>query len=138
MTTEVILLKPVPDLGAEGDKVAVKNGYARNYLLPHRIATLATLANVRQLDELKRRRSEREVAELQVFRDLADRIKKIALSVPVQTGPGGKLFGAITTHHISEALNKEGITVDHRALDLRHPIHALGTFDVEVKLHAPE
>ncbi|MBI5393755.1 MAG: 50S ribosomal protein L9 [Verrucomicrobia bacterium] len=135
MTTEVILLKPVDGLGAEGDKVAVKNGYARNYLLPQRIATLATLANVRQLDELKRRRTEREAAELAGLREIADKIAKLTLSIPVQTGQGGKLFGAVTTHHITEALAKENITVEHRRVELKHPIHALGTFDVEIKLH---
>jgi len=135
MTTEVILLKPVAGLGAEGDKVAVRNGYARNYLLPQRIATLATLANVRQVEELKRRRAEREAAELAALREMADKISKLTLSIPVQTGQGGKLFGAITTHHITEALAKENITVEHRKIDLRHPIHALGTFAVEIKLH---
>lgn len=135
MTTEVILLKPVVGLGAEGDKVAVKNGYARNYLLPQRIATLATLANVRQLDELKRRRAEREAAELAALREIADKIAKLTLSIPVQTGQGGKLFGAVTTHHITEALARENITVEHRKVELKHPIHALGTFEVEVKLH---
>lgn len=135
MTTEVILLKPVAGLGAEGDKVAVRNGYARNYLLPQRIATLATLANVRQLDELKRRRAEREAAELAALREIADKIAKLTLSIPVQTGQGGKLFGAVTTHHITEALAKEGITVEHRKVELKHPIHSLGTFEVEVKLH---
>ncbi len=135
MTTEVILLKPVAGLGTEGDKVAVKNGYARNYLLPQRIATLATLANVRQLDELKRRRSEREAAELGALREIADKIAKLTLSIPVQTGQGGKLFGAVTTHHIAEALAKENIVVEHRKVELKHPIHSLGMFDVEIKLH---
>ena len=135
MTTEVILLKPVDGLGAEGDKVAVKNGYARNYLLPQRIATLATQANVRQLDELKRRRAEREVAELSALREIADKIAKLTLSIPVQTGQGGKLFGAVTTHHITEALAKENVTVEHRKIELKHPIHSLGTFDVEFNLH---
>jgi large subunit ribosomal protein L9 len=135
MTTEVILLKPVAGLGAEGDKVAVKNGYARNYLLPQRVATLATQANVRQLDELKRRRGEREVAELAALREIADKIAKLILSIPVQTGQGGKLFGAVTTHHITEALAKENVTVEHRKIELKHPIHSLGTFDVEINLH---
>ena len=135
MTTEVILLKPVAGLGAEGDKVAVKNGYARNYLLPQRVATLATLANVRQLDELKRRRTEREAAELAGLREIADKIAKLTLSIPVQTGQGGKLFGAVTTHHIAEALAKDNITVEHRKIELKHPIHSVGTFEVEIKFH---
>jgi large subunit ribosomal protein L9 len=136
MTTEVILLKPVDGLGAEGDKIAVKNGYARNYLLPQRIATLATRANVRQLDELKKRRTEREVAELSALREIAGKIAKLTLSIPVQTGQGGKLFGAVTTHHITEALARENITIEHRKIELKHPIHSLGTFDVEIHLHS--
>ena len=135
MTTDVILLKQVPDLGSEGDKVSVKNGYARNFLLPQRIATLATNSNVRQLGELKRRRSEREAAELQSVRAVAEKITKITLSIPVQTGPGGKLFGAVTTHHITEALAKAGVTVEHRHVELKHAIHSLGTFDVDIRLH---
>ncbi|MCX6900330.1 MAG: 50S ribosomal protein L9 [Verrucomicrobia bacterium] len=135
MTTDVILLKQVKDLGAEGDKVKVASGYARNYLLPQRLATLATRANVRQLAELKKRRTEREAAELATVRELADKLTKLTLSISVATGPGGKLFGAVTTHHISEALVKEGFEIDHHKLELKHPIHALGTFDVDVKLH---
>ncbi len=135
MTTEVILLKQVKGLGAEGDKVTVANGYARNYLLPQRLATPATRANVRQLDELKKRRTEREAAELATVRELADKLSKLTLSISVATGPGGKLFGAVTTHHVSEALVKEGFEIDHHKLELKHPIHALGTFDVDVKLH---
>jgi large subunit ribosomal protein L9 len=135
MTTDVILLKPVAGLGAEGDKVAVRNGYARNFLLPQGIATLATRANVRQMEELKKRRAEREAQELESFREQARKIATLTLSIPVQTGPGGKLFGAITTHHITEALAKENLTLDHRRIELKHPIHALGTFEVEVRLH---
>jgi large subunit ribosomal protein L9 len=135
MTTDVILLKQVKGLGAEGDKVTVANGYARNFLLPQRLATPATRANVRQLDELKKRRAEREAAELAVVRELADKLSKLTLSISVATGPGGKLFGSVTTHHITEALAKEGFEIDHHKLELKHPIHALGTFDVDVKLH---
>lgn len=135
MTTDVILLKQVKDLGAEGDKVKVASGYARNYLLPQRLATPATRANLRQMDELKKRRTEREAAELSTVRELADKLSKLTFSISVATGPGGKLFGAVTTHHISEALTKEGFEIDHHKLELKHPIHALGTFDVDIKLH---
>ena len=116
--------------------MTVANGYARNFLLPKRLATPATLANVRQLNELKKRRTEREASELATVRELADKLTKLTLSIAVATGPGGKLFGAVTTHHISEALTKEGFQIDHHKLELKHPIHALGTFDVDVKLHA--
>ncbi len=136
MTTDVILLQQVKGLGAEGDKVTVANGYARNFLLPQRLATPATRANVRQLEELKKRRTEREAAELATVREQAEKLTKLTLSIPVATGPGGKLFGAVTTHHITEALAKEGFQIDHHRLELKHPIHALGTFDVDVKLHA--
>ncbi len=135
MTTDVILLQQVKGLGAEGDKVTVANGYARNFLLPQRLAMPATRANVRQLEELKKRRTEREAAELASVREIADKLTKLTLSIPVATGPGGKLFGAVTTHHIAEVLVKEGFAIDHHKLELKHPIHALGTFDVDVKLH---
>ena len=69
------------------------------------------------------------------MREIADKIAKLTLSIPVQTGQGGKLFGAVTTHHITEALAKENVTVDHRKIELKHPIHSLGTFGVEINLH---
>lgn len=135
MTTDVILLQPVKNLGAEGDKVTVANGYARNYLLPQRLATLATLSNVKQLETLKARRAAREAEELKTQQTLADQIAKLTLSIPVTTGPGGKLFGAVTSLHIVEALAKEGVRVDHHQIEMKQPHHALGTFDVDIKLH---
>jgi len=135
MTTDVILLQPVKNLGAEGDKVTVANGYARNYLLPQRLATLATLSNVKQLETLKARRAARETEELKTQQTLADNIAKLTLSIPVATGPGGKLFGAVTSLHIVEALAKEGVRVDHHQIEMKQPHHALGTFDVDIKLH---
>ncbi|MCX7824994.1 MAG: 50S ribosomal protein L9 [Verrucomicrobiae bacterium] len=135
MTTDVILLQPVKNLGAEGDKVTVASGYARNFLLPQRLATLATRSNIKQLETLKARRAAREAEELKAQQELADKIAKLTISIAVATGPGGKLFGAVTSSHIAEALAKEGIQVDHHQIEMKQPHHALGTFDVDIRLH---
>ncbi len=133
---EVLLLKPVDGLGAEGDQVKVRAGYARNYLLPQKFAVALTQANRKRVEALKKRRSEREVSELSGAKALADKISKVALAFAVKTGEGGKLFGAITSADIHQKLVESGIEIEKKKIHLHTPVKALGKHEVKIKLHA--
>jgi large subunit ribosomal protein L9 len=133
---EVLLIKPVEDLGAEGDQVKVRAGYARNYLLPRGIAVPLTRANRKQVEALKKRRAEREAQELSGARDLAAKLEKIKVAFAVKTGEGGKMFGAVTANDIHEKLAQAGLTIDKRRILLHTPVKTLGQHTVKIKLHA--
>ena len=133
---EVLLIKPVEDLGAEGDQVKVRAGYARNYLLPRGIAVPLTRANRKQVEALKKRRAEREAQELSGAKDIAAKLEKIRVAFAVKTGEGGKMFGAVTANDIHEKLTQAGLTIDKRRIQLHTPVKALGQHTVKIKLHA--
>jgi large subunit ribosomal protein L9 len=134
--SEILLLKPVEGLGAEGDQVKVRAGYARNYLLPQGMAVPLTVANRKQVEALKKARGLREAKELGGAQALAKQIEKAAIAIAVKTGEGGKLFGAVTVNDIHEKLAAAGITVEKRRLHLALPIKTLGKHVVQIKLHA--
>ena len=121
--TEVLLVKPVEDLGGEGDQVKVRAGYARNFLFPRKIAVPLTGANRKQVDALKKRRAEREQTELNGAQDVAKKLEKTSLAFAVKTGEGGKMFGAITAQDIhakldnNEALGKFALTLERVCVD---------------------
>lgn len=133
---EVLLIKPVEDLGAEGDQVKVRAGYARNYLLPRGIAVPLTRANRKQVEALKKRRAEREAQELSGAKDIAAKLEKIRVAFAVKTGEGGKMFGAVTANDIHEKLVQAGLTIDKRRIQLHTPVKTLGQHTVKIKLHA--
>ena len=132
---EVLLLKPVDGLGAEGDQVKVRAGYARNFLLPQGMAVPLTGANRKRVEALKKARALREVKELDGAQALAKQIEKAGIAIAVKTGEGGKLFGAVTTHDIHDKLVAAGITVDKRRIHLGQPIKTLGKHEVKIRLH---
>ncbi|MSU47461.1 MAG: 50S ribosomal protein L9 [Lacunisphaera sp.] len=132
---EVLLTKPVDGLGAEGDQVKVRAGYARNFLLPQGLALPLTLSNRKRVEALKKARGHREAKELDGAQALARQIAKAAIAIAVKTGEGGKLFGAVTTHNIHEKLAAAGITVEKRRIHLGSPIKTLGKHEVRIKLH---
>ncbi|HEY9248458.1 MAG TPA: 50S ribosomal protein L9 [Rariglobus sp.] len=133
---EVLLLKPVDGLGAEGDQVKVRAGYARNYLLPQKFAVALTQANRKRVEALKKRRTEREVSELSGAQALADKISKVSVAFAVKTGEGGKMFGAITSADIHQKLVEAGVEIDKRKIHLHTPVKTLGKHEVKIKLHA--
>ncbi|MEW6681907.1 MAG: 50S ribosomal protein L9 [Nitrospirota bacterium] len=131
---KIILREDVDHVGKMGDLVTVKDGYARNYLLPRDMAAPATERNVRALEHQKRlieakRKKERAAAE-----ELVKRLTSIPLTFPVQAGEDDKLFGSVTSKDISEALAAKDFVVDKRKIVLDKPIKALGTFTVPIKL----
>jgi large subunit ribosomal protein L9 len=132
---EVLLLKPVDGLGAEGDQVKVRAGYARNFLLPQGMAVPLTGANRKRVEALQKARGLREAKELTGAQALAKQIEKAGIAIAVKTGEGGKLFGAVTTHDIHDKLTAAGITVDKRRIHLGQPIKTLGKHEVKIRLH---
>jgi len=134
---KIILLQDVEGLGKAGDLKEVANGYARNYLLPRRLAAGATpglIANRSQRIAAEQRRLEKQ-AELN--RQLAERLAQITLIFKAKVGRQGRLYGSITSQDVASALQEaEGIAIDRRAIDLSEPIRSLGTFSVPVKVAA--
>jgi len=135
-TTEVLLVKPVDGLGGEGDQVKVRAGYARNFLIPRKVAVSLSAANKKHVDALKKRRAEREQHELSGAQDVAKKLEKTSLAFAVKTGEGGKMFGAITANDIHEKLVASGIDLDKRKIHLFNPVKTLGKHEVKIKLHA--
>jgi large subunit ribosomal protein L9 len=135
-STQIILTENVPGLGAEADVVKVRRGYARNYLLPHGKAYEVTPATLRQLDNLKKKRAEREGAELNEAEELSRRIGKLRVTFTLATGESGKAFGSITAQDIVTRLKNElGNEIDRHKIVLDHPIKTTGEHEVAIKLH---
>lgn len=133
----VILQKDVPHLGKVGEIVKVKDGYGRNYLVPNGMAVAADERNVRRLEHQKRQAAAKAARVLAEARAAAERISQTAVTIRVQAGEEGKLFGAVTNRDIADALAAEGIEVDRRAIVLDEPLKQIGVFTVTINL-APE
>ena len=135
-TNQVLLLQPIKGLGAEGDTVTVRAGYARNFLLPRKIALPITHANKKQMESLLKAREAREVQELDAARELAAKISDTTIAVAVKTGEGGKMYGAVTANDLIIRLKEEGIELVKKQLSLPAPVKDLGTHSVAVKLNS--
>src|SRR3954470_12017227 len=134
--TELILTENVPGLGAEADVVKARRGYARNYLLPRKMAHEVTPAALRQLNALKQKRAEREARELNEAQELARRIGKARFVFTLETGETGKAFGSVTAQDIVNRLKNEmGAEIDRHRIVLEHPIKNTGEHEVTIKLH---
>ena len=134
-TTNVLLREDVDNLGARGEIVKVKAGYARNFLLPRRLAVVATAGNVKQIEAergalMKKEASERSSAEGQ-----AAQMRALNLSFERKVGEHGILYGSVTSMDIAEALREKGHEIDRRRITLREPIKETGEFSVSVRLH---
>ena len=135
-STEIILTEHVPGLGAEADVVKVRRGYARNFLLPRGKAHEVTPASIRQLDNLKKKRAEREARELNDADELTRRIGKLKVTFTLATGESGKAFGSVTAQDIVTRLKNEiGADIDRHKIVLDHPIKNTGEHEVTIKLH---
>ena len=135
-STQLILTENVPGLGAEADVVKVRRGYARNYLLPRGKAYEVTSASLRELENLKKKRAEREARELNEAEELSRRIGKLRVTFSLETGDTGKAFGSITAQDIVTRLKNElGHEIDRHKIVLDHPIKTTGEHEVAIKLH---
>ena len=133
---KVILQQEVKKLGKKGDIIEVSEGYARNYLLPQKLAIMATTNNVNNANLQKASEERKKERALDEAKLLAAQMTKIAVSIPVKMGEGGRLFGSVTAKDIAEALVKEHkLELDKRKIELKDALKALGTFTVPIKLH---
>lgn len=133
--TKILLREDIDDLGARGEIVRVRAGYARNYLLPRKLAVEATNSNVKQIEQeraalLKKEATERSTAEGQ-----AEQLRALTLEFKRKAGEQGALYGSVTSMDIAEALKERGYEIDRHRLHLREPIKRLGDATVPLRLH---
>ena len=132
---KIILRQDHDKLGRIGDIVDVKDGYARNYLIPRKIGYMATPGNLRTLEEEKKQSVDRQHKELHQAERIAAELEKLSITLKVKVGEDEKLFGSVTSQMIADALKEKGTTLDKRIVELEEPIRALGIYTVPVKLH---
>jgi large subunit ribosomal protein L9 len=133
---EVLLLKNVPGIGSAGQMKKVNDGYARNYLLPRKLAVPATSGAVKQAETIKAAAARREAKTLGEVQELARQLGQITLTFRAKAGEGDRLFGSITSGDIADALARDKhITVDKRKIELELPLKELGERQVAIKLH---
>jgi large subunit ribosomal protein L9 len=133
---ELMLLQTVPHLGDPGDVVNVTKGYARNYLLPRKLAAPVSPDAVRQADRATKVLVESRAREVEEARESAAKIQDASVHVEAKAGEAGTLYGSVTAAMIAESLAKDGFAVEAKHVQLEHPIKELGIYDVEVKTHA--
>jgi large subunit ribosomal protein L9 len=132
---KVILIENVDRLGNIGDVVTVKAGYARNFLLPQKLAKEASESNVKFLEALKKKRVLEEKKKLDLATVLAEKIAALDISIAAEAGEEDKLFGSVSSEMISEALAANGISIDKKDIILDEPIKKLGVFTVKARIH---
>ncbi len=132
---KVVLIQEVPHLGRPGDQVDVARGYARNYLIPRKLAVEATSSTLRALEQLKGQARQREERLKQEAEALAERIRGLTVTIARPAGEQDRLFGSVTSSDIADALAQQGITLDRKKIALEGPIKALGTYAVPVRLY---
>ncbi len=131
---KLILRKDSSTLGRVGEVISVKDGFARNYLIPRGIAYEATEGNLRQLDEERKQQSRRVDKERTQAEALASHLEKTSVTIKMKVGEEDKLFGSVTAQMIAESLTEKEIVLDKRHIELEEPLKALGIYDVPVKL----
>ena len=132
---ELILTENVEGLGTEGAVVRVAEGYARNFLLPRKLAAPVTDATRRRLETRRKAREEQMKKDLEQARTLVVAIEQASCTLAVKTGEGGKLFGSVTAADIAASLKGQGLELDKRQIELAEPLRELGVFNVPVKVH---
>jgi large subunit ribosomal protein L9 len=135
MAIEVLLLNNIKDLGKVGEIVQVKNGYARNFLFPQGLATQVTKAALRQIEARKAKIIQEYEDAIAAAQATAEKIGKVVVTLAVQAGDDGRLFGSITTSQIQEALAKEGFNYNRRLIDMGESIRTLGDHPIKVEIH---
>jgi len=132
---EVILRETIDNLGRRGEVVDVKNGYARNYLLPQKLALLVTDTNRRQVEREREAAEAREAEERQVAARLAERLQAVECVITRRVGETSTLYGSVTSADIAEFYESRQLSVDKRKIQLKEPIKELGDFSIVIRLH---
>jgi len=131
---KVILKRDVKGLGREGDLKEVKDGYARNFLLPSGAVIAADKGAIANWERGREQREDRDRAARADAESTAEKLRELKLTIPVKAGERGRLFGAVTGHQIADLIGREGIELDRHALHLREPIKALGDYKIDVRV----
>lgn len=132
---EVILREDIEKLGGRGQVVKVAAGYARNYLLPKRLAVEATAANKKIVEQERQAHLRREAKEVSDAQDLAKMLVGVTVTISQKAGEQDQLFGSVTAKDIAEGLEKQNFTIDRRKIHLDEPIKQLGEHKIPVRLH---
>jgi large subunit ribosomal protein L9 len=135
---KVILKEDLSNLGAAGDVVDVKAGYARNYLIPQGLAYLASAGNIRRLEDERKRGEERSRKDFLEARRRASQLEGVSITFQARAGEEGKLFGSVTNGDIADRLKEQGLDfeLDRRWVQIEEPIKSVGEYQVPVRLHA--
>lgn len=133
---KVILTVDIKGVGKKDQIINANDGYARNYLFPKNLAVPADKGNLTNLQSKKSSEEHRKELEKEAAKQIADKIEKITLKLPVKAGENGKVFGSVTSKEIADNLEKQySIKVDKKKITLAEPIKVLGTFNIEIKLY---
>ena len=132
---KIILRQDHEKLGKIGEVVEVKDGYARNFLIPRKVGYIATAGNLRALEEEKKQQVTHQQKELRQAQKVATELEKISITLPMKVGEDDKLFGSVTSQMIADALKEKGFVLDKRLIELDESIKALGIYTVTVKLY---
>ena len=134
---ELLLREDVPDLGQVGDVVNVADGYARNYLLPRRLAVRVTAENKRQIETAQKKRERAEAERRAQIQQTVEALEDVSVTISAQANEEGRLFGSVGPTEIAEALADEGFKVPERAILLEKPLKEIGVYQVAVQPTAP-
>lgn len=135
MAMKLLLREPVENLGKIGDVVTVANGYGRNYLLPRGYAVELTDANLKRIEAEQRRKKEQEIARTRQWRELAEKIAAIDITLKERVSEGETLYGSVQSKDIVRLLGEKSIVVDGEMIRLEEPIKTLGIHHVKIRLH---
>jgi large subunit ribosomal protein L9 len=133
---EVILKEDIPNLGTMGEVVRVRDGYARNYLLPRGLVLISNKKNLKVFEHQMRVIAGQRERVMKQAQTLSEKLAALSLAIPVKTGEEGKLFGSVTNIDIEKALRAKGFDVERRKIHLAEPIKSLGDFEVPIRLAA--
>ncbi|MEO0225714.1 MAG: 50S ribosomal protein L9 [candidate division WOR-3 bacterium] len=133
---KVIVLRDHKNLGKKFDIVEVKDGYARNYLIPNGIARIATEGQIKEIEQLKRLHNEKITRNKEMAQSLAQKLEGLALKASLKIGSKGKSFGSITAAEVAELLAAQGIKISKKLLSYDWPIKEPGVYTIGVKLHS--
>ena len=132
----LILLDDVENLGLAGDTVSVAPGYARNYLIPNKLAAKATPGTLRLIESRKAAIAARRAADLANAKALAEKLADVEISIAMQATEDDQLFGSVTARMVADELNAQGYAIEHSRILIDPPIKSLGSFEAAVKLHS--
>ena len=133
---KIILTEDSDSLGESGAVVEVKDGYARNYLLPRKLALVANRSNTAVYEEVRRQKGARNTKAKRDAENLAGKLSKASCTISVAVGEEDRIFGSVTPQQIADVLIEQGFEIDRRQVELDDSIRALGVYDVSIRLHA--